>query len=156
MNVMGVLQCVIFVLVFGQIVLRWVGVLVPWASEIAQYSNVIIVFCGLPAVTYRQSHIVMDTLSGKIPDKYKRYYHAVASATLLAFYILAAKGFLVFMPAAKTVSLVSLLWFPMNAIYGACLAGLFVAMASALVNIIVYLFGDPEQIQNYEKGAAQW
>lgn len=155
MNIMGVLQCVIFILVFGQIVLRRLGVIVPWASEIAQYSNVIIVFCGLPAVTYRQSHIVMDTLSGRIPEKYKRYYHAAASASLLVFYIMAARGFIVFMPAAKTVSLVSLLWFPMNIIYAACLGGLFVAMLSSLINIIIYLFGTPEQIQFYEKEAAQ-
>lgn len=136
-DVAGIICLILLVLlVFAQVVFRYVGVPSPWTEELARFAFVYITFLGSITALRQETHIEIDVLLNFMPPRLR---HAVRTLTYIVigvFMTLFVRGALMTIQTSGNVRSSSLLWFKMNYIFivvlTAGIAMILISLANAL------------------------
>jgi len=84
------------VVVFTQVVFRFLRLSIPWSEEFARYSMIFLTFVGASVGVKYKSHIAVEALATIMPEKIQEIGEVVGDIILMfAFYILIYYGGLV-------------------------------------------------------------
>lgn len=132
--VLIVLMAAMSIVVFIQVVFRWIHASLPWSEEFARYSMVFLTYLGASVGIKRKSLVAIEAVVVLLPKKVQRVIEV-----LIYLIVLAASGVVLYfgvLLCQKTISQVSpAMHVPMGLMYGALVLGFSLIVVHSVINI---------------------
>lgn len=132
------------VVVFVQVVFRWIGAALPWSEEFARYCMIFLTYVGASIGIKRKSLVAIEAVVVLLP---KKVQHIIEILVYLLIVVVSAVVFYyAWMLCARTMGQISpAMHIPMGFMYGALVIGFALVIVQAVIVIIRDLTPDREE-----------